>query len=294
MNQEEETSENQTICLHHNDTDGRASAAIVRRALGGNVWLCEMDYGDSLPLERIITSDHIIIVDFSLSKSEMGNLASYHQLTWIDHHKTSLLELSEISKDWPGVRNTNDAACILYFFPDTPIPKAVILIGDRDIWRWAEVDTGPFNEGLYQLDTRPFNDRLWKPLLDDDRIAIGKIIENGRVLREARLKEIRRKILQWGFPVIFDGHRTLAINMQGSGDIGQQIRDMGFDIAYCYIDNLHNGEIITFVTLYSDDVDVSKIAELFGGGGHTGAAGFHFKRNSSPFPNGVKVEIDQP
>jgi oligoribonuclease NrnB/cAMP/cGMP phosphodiesterase (DHH superfamily) len=285
----------ETLCLHHNDTDGRASAAIVRRSLGEDVWLCEMDYGDSIPLERVLTADHIIIVDFSLPKTEMEKLASYHQLTWIDHHKSSIGELSEISDSWPGVRDTNEAACVLtwkYFFPAVPIPKAVKLIGDRDIWRWAEAETGPFNEGLYQLDTRPFNDKLWAPLLENDLEFIARIVENGNVLREARLKEIRRTILKRGFPVMFEGHRTLAINIRGSGDIGQHVRDMGYEIAYCYCDNLHNGKLTTFVTLYSDEIDVSRIAERFGGGGHSGAAGFHFERISSPFPSGVAVEFD--
>jgi oligoribonuclease NrnB/cAMP/cGMP phosphodiesterase (DHH superfamily) len=297
MNPERDIQELQTICLHHNDTDGRASAAIVRRALGNDLWLCEMDYGDSIPLERVLTADRIIIVDFSLPKEEMLNLSTYHQLTWIDHHKSSISDLQEVSKTWPGLRDTNEAACVLtwnYFFPDTPLPKAIRLIGDRDIWRWAETDTGAFNEGLYQLDTRPLNDNLWNPLLDDDRRFVATIIENGKVLREARLKEIRRTILRRGFPVYFEGHRTLAINIRGSGDIGQQVRDMGYEIAYCYVDNLHNGEITTFVTLYSDDVDVSVIAERFGGGGHSGAAGFHFQRNASPFPLSVEVEIDHP
>ena len=285
----------QTICLHHNDTDGRASAAIVKRSLGNDVWLHEMNYGDSIPLERVLTADHIIIVDFSLPKSEMEKLATYHHLTWIDHHKSSLLELKGISETWPGIRDTNEAACVLtwkYFFPEIPVPRAVTLIGDRDIWRWAEEDTGPFNEGLYQLDTRPFNDKLWVPLFENDQEFIGTTIENGRVLREARLKEIRRAIFRRGFQVIFQGHRTLVINIRGSGDIGQQVRDMGYEIAYCYVDYLQNGKLTTFVTLYSDEIDVSKIAERFDGGGHSGAAGFHFERNSSPFPLGVNIEFN--
>jgi oligoribonuclease NrnB/cAMP/cGMP phosphodiesterase (DHH superfamily) len=296
MNQKITKDDTQTICLHHNDSDGRACGAIVRRALGAEVWLYEMDYGDSVPLERILTSDHIIIVDFSLPRSEMEKLAAYHQLTWIDHHKSSLEEMKGLSESWPGVRDINEAACVLtwgYFYPDQPIPRAVTLIGDRDIWRWAEADTGAFNEGLYQLDTRAYNERLWGPLLDDDADTLAKIIENGKVLRDARLRDIRRTLLRWGFPVRFEDHRTLAVNIRGSGDIGQQIRNMGYEIAYCYVDNLQNGELITFVTLYSDEVDVSKIAQRFGGGGHSGAAGFHFKRGGSPFPDGMEVEIEK-
>jgi oligoribonuclease NrnB/cAMP/cGMP phosphodiesterase (DHH superfamily) len=288
--------EKEVICLHHNDTDGRASAAIVRHSLGEEVWLYEMGYGDSIPLERVLTADHIIILDFSLPKLEMVKLATYHELTWIDHHKSSITELYDISASWPGIRDTNEAACVLtwkYFFPDIPVPKAVKLIGDRDIWRWSEPETGPFNEGLYQLDTRPFNDNLWGQLFENNLEFINTIIENGSVLREARLRDIRRTILRRGYPVIIDGIKTLAINIRGSGDIGQHVRSMGYEMAYCYVENLHNGKLTTFVSLYSDELDVSKIAERFGGGGHSGAAGFHFVRISSPFPSGVDVDFDQ-
>lgn len=295
MNQSTNTDLYHTLCLHHNDTDGRASGAIVRKALGNETRLYEMDYSDLIPMEYVLTADKIIIVDFSLPKEEMEKLATYHALTWIDHHKSAIEEMADISENWSGIRDTCEAACVLtwnFYFPGERIPRAIKLIGDRDIWRWAEQDTGAFNEGLYQLDTRPFNDHLWKPLLNDDEILLKEIISNGKVLREARLREIRRTVLSRGFPVKIDGHRVLAVNIRGSGDIGEQVRNMGYDIAYCYVDNMQNGELITFVTLYSSKIDVSKIATRFGGGGHTGAAGFHFNRGISPFPIDLDVELD--
>jgi oligoribonuclease NrnB/cAMP/cGMP phosphodiesterase (DHH superfamily) len=285
-----------TICLHHNDTDGRASAAIVRKALGSDVWLCEMDYGDSLPLERILSADHIVLVDFSLPKEEMIQLASYHQFTWIDHHKSAIEELADVSQTWAGTRDTNEAACVLtwlYLLPHIPVPHSIKLIGDRDIWRWAEEDTGAFNEGLFQLDTRPLNDSLWNPLLEDDRGMLEQIIQHGKVLRTARLKDIRRTIHGRGFTASIEGHHALVVNQRGSGDLGQQIRDLGYEMAYCYIDNYHQGEITTFVTLYSSSVDVSILAQQFGGGGHEGAAGFHFQRRESPFPPGLNVVLEK-
>ena len=284
----------QTLCIHHNDADGRASAAIVRRALGPDVWLCEANYGDPIPLERVLVSDHIVIVDFSLPKDEMEKLATHHQLTWIDHHKTSLDEMTGVADEWPGIRDPDKAACVLtwnYFFPNLPVPQAIRLIGDRDIWRWAEVDTGPFGEGLYQLDTRPLNDHLWNALLNDDKTFVQGIIEDGKILRDARLRDIQRMTRRRGFEAFFEGYRTLVINTRGSGDFGQQVRDLGYQLAYCYVDNLHQGELTTFVSLYSQEADVAKIAEKFGGGGHAGAAGFHFKRGSSPFPEGSEVKI---
>jgi len=288
------TSDNQTICLHHNDSDGRAAAAIIRYALGNGIWLYEMNYGDSIPLEKILIAEKIIIVDFSLSKEEMIKLATYHKLTWIDHHKSALEEMDGISDLWPGIRDTREAACVLtwkYFFPDRSVPQGVRLIGDRDIWKWAYPETGPFNEGLYQLDTRPYNDSVWIPLFENDQTMLDKILQNGKILREARMKTIRRTLLSKGFSVTMDGYKTLVVNLRGSGDIGQQVRNMGYEIAYCYSDDLHHEELTTFVTMYSDKVDVSDIAKRFGGGGHSGAAGFHFKRGESPFPPGIEVKI---
>jgi oligoribonuclease NrnB/cAMP/cGMP phosphodiesterase (DHH superfamily) len=257
--------------------------------------LYEMDYGDMLPLEQVLVADEIIIVDFSLPKVDMVKLATYHSLTWIDHHKSSILEMQEVSNGWAGVRNTDEAACVLtwqYYFPDKPVPRAIKLIGDRDIWRWAEIETGAFNEGLYQLDTRPFNDKLWTPLLDGDSRTLENIIAKGKDLRGARLRDVRRTVQHRGYKVNIEGNRTLALNIRGSGDIGEQVRSLGYDMAYCYVDNMQNGEITTYVTLYSKDIDVSIIADRFGGGGHPGAAGFHFKRSLSPFPAGLDVEFD--
>jgi hypothetical protein len=90
--------------------------------------------------------------------------------------------------------------------------------------------------------------------------------------------------------VVFEGHRTLAINDRGSGEMGALIRQLGYEIGYCYFEAEQNGELKTFVTLYSDRVDVSEIARKFGGGGHEGAAGFSLERTGSPFPPRVRVE----
>ncbi len=283
-----------TLCIYHNDADGRASAAIVRRALGPKVSLCEMKYGDSLPLEEILVAEQIIIVDFSLPREDMERLANYHQLTWIDHHKTAIDELADISQTWAGTRDNSEAACVLtwkHYFPNHPVPKSVVLIGDRDIWRWEHPDTGSFNEGLYQSNTNPHNDRLWGPLLDDDAILVKQLIDQGSTLRAARLRNIQSSTARYGFPVLFEGYQTLAINLRGSGDLGEHIRNHGYQVAYCYIDALLDNELHTYVSLYSKEIDVSEIAQRFGGGGHAGAAGFHFKRDSSPFPPGADIKF---
>jgi oligoribonuclease NrnB/cAMP/cGMP phosphodiesterase (DHH superfamily) len=283
-----------TVCLYHNDTDGRCSAAIVRRALGTDVLLRAMDYGfRSVPWEDLQAAAKVVIVDFALPLEDMQRLRETTELIWIDHHKSAIEELAALS-DLPGRRSIDEAACVLtwrVFYPDHSLPDAVKYIGDRDIWRMALEETPAFGEGLYQEDTRPANDALWQPLLDDDDELVRKLIEHGQVLHQARLKSIWRTVAREGFEVRFEGHKTLVINDRGSGELGVYSRQRGYEVAYCYIDRLHEGKLTTRVTLYSDKVDVSEIARKFGGGGHAGAAGFSFERSSGPFPQGADVVL---
>ncbi len=281
------------VCLHHNDADGRASAAIVRYALGDDVLCYEMDYdGSIVPWNAIEDAERVIVVDFSLPREDMQRIADGRELIWIDHHKSALEELADVAAGWPGIRDLNEAACVLtwrYFFPDRPVPRAVVLIGDRDIWRWAEQDTGAFNEALFHRNTHADNDDLWRPLLEDDPDLLDELIREGRRLREIRLRQTKRQIERFGFEVQFEGYRTLAINLRGNGDLGEQIRALGYEIGYCYMDRVEGGRLMTSVTLYSNQVDVSVIAQRFGGGGHAGAAGFSFPRGEWPFPPGADV-----
>ena len=286
-----------SICFHHNDPDGHASGAIVRYALGDAVTLIESDYNNTpiIPWGLVEQAEQVIVTDFSFPVADMRRLAEGRELTWIDHHKSAIAEFAGIADHWPGIRDVSEAACVLtwrYFFPQRPVPKAVILVGDRDTWRWAEKDTGPFNESLHSHDHHANNAAFWKPLLEDDPSTLEKMIEEGVWLREIKLRKVERTMKARSFEVRFEGYRTLAVNTRGSGDVGDYGRDRGYEIVYAYVDEMRVGGLTTVVTLYSDQVDVSVVAKRYGGGGHAGAAGFSFLRGATPFPPGSQVEWD--
>ena len=148
-----------SICFHHNDPDGHASGAIVCYALGDEVTLIESDYdGTPIPWDLVEQAEQVIVTDFSFPIGDMQRLADGREMVWIDHHKSAMLEFEGIADTWAGIRDLSEAACVLtwkHFFPDQPVPRAIVLIGDRDIWRWAEKDTGAFNESLYNQDFTP-------------------------------------------------------------------------------------------------------------------------------------------
>jgi oligoribonuclease NrnB/cAMP/cGMP phosphodiesterase (DHH superfamily) len=283
------------VCLYHNDPDGQCSAAIVRLALGEAMLFHGLEIGDPLPWDQLERADLVVIVDYSLPLEDMRRIQERSQLIWIDHHVTALDRLGEAMAGVPGKRSVDEAGCVLTwmsFFPNQAIPRAVVYIGDRDIWRHAHAETRPFGEGFYQMDGDPTNDGLWGPLLSDDDALVGRLIADGEKLYAARMNSIRSTVEDFGFEVEFEGHRTLAVNDRGSGDMGEYIRQSGYAIGYCYVETVRSGRRQTFVTLYSDQVDVSEIARNPGGGGHRGAAGFAFERVGVPFPEGTVRKLD--
>jgi uncharacterized protein len=284
-----------TVCFHHDDADGRGSGAVVRYALGKDVHLIEIDYDRLvIPWDLIEKADRVVVTDFSFSVDWMKRLADGREFIWIDHHISAMKEFQGIADEWSGLRDIDESACVnawKYFFPNRPVPRAIVLIGDRDIWRWAEKDTGAFHEAINARDFRADNDELWIPLLEDDPALLDEMLTEGKRLREIKLDEINNMVERRGYEVKFFGERTLVINAPGNGDIGQRSRDLGYEIAYCYDDRMDLGVLSTIVTLFSRERDVSVIAKSFGGGGHAHAAGFSFPRGNSPFPPDADVEF---
>ena len=280
------------LCLYHNDPDGQCAAAIVRRKFGKDVDLEAMDYGVEIPWEKVRASSVVFIVDFSLPLVDMLRIQENARLIWIDHHKTALEALKSL--DAPGLRALDRAGCVLTWqtlYPDLPVPRAVRYIGERDIWTFEHEETKPFCEGLYQMSGYPANDQLWDRLLVDEDELVQQVIQEGVLLLRARKLAIRRQVHGYAYEVEFEGHRTLAINVRGTGELGEHIRTLGYEMGYAYVEMLQNGELTTSVTLYSDQIDVSEIAKRFGGGGHAGAAGFAFPSHGVPFPEGASVHI---
>ncbi len=277
------------LCLHHDDADGLCAGAIVRRRFGDAVELHEIDYGRPIPWDKIEAAATVIITDFSLPKDAMLKIyeAKGENFIWIDHHISAIKEMSDF-ENIAGLRALDRAACVLtwqYFFPELDAPAAVLFIGDRDIWQFDYPQTRAFSEGLSAEDTAANNDVLWDALLSNDQDLVQRLLEKGEILLQARLKQIAYYVDSYGFELDFNGYRTLLVNLPSNGDIGHYICQAGYDLAYVYRDDFQDGQIFTKVTLYSESVDVSKLAKRYGGGGHKGAAGFRFLRSGNiPLP----------
>lgn len=232
---EETQGKEEMIVFHHNDADGRASAAIVKYWFDRNVIrdssrhleFVEMDYARRVPIEKIQRSDSVVIVDFSFKPDDMRAVqdATDIGVIWCDHHKTA----KEYGYDVPGVRDFNEkgmAGCECtwkFFLRQEKVPNWVRVLGDYDAWRMQEKDKClPFYEGLKLEDQTPgglWN--VWSRLLDDptDTTAI-EIAERGKaaiLYRDNYCTELRQA---FGYSTMIDGHLAYALNAYRFGSQG--------------------------------------------------------------------------
>lgn len=278
------------IIMYHDDADGRCAAAIVARAYDPAEEPPEhrffpMQYGDPIPWEMLDgfekDEDEFWLLNFSLPIPEMtliqGEVGRF--IVWIDHHVTAIETLTHFER-LPGTRDPKTAACLLtwkFCHPKCLIPPAVRYIADRDMWQFEYGDATRYFYEIYKLESTQPSDPVWDKWLSE--ADINSVLAEGKKMYEPRIRALKEIALRAGFemetfPGTGQAHKTLHINYPGSGDLGQVIKDMGYEIAHCYVEQVRDGRLVRVHSLYSDVADVGAMAKEKGGGGHRGAAGW--------------------
>jgi oligoribonuclease NrnB/cAMP/cGMP phosphodiesterase (DHH superfamily) len=307
-------------CFYHNDLDGKAAAFCVHAWVGikegdDGDWqeahFIPINYDQPFPFETIERGEQIWIVDYSISPDEMRKLlAITPDVTWIDHHKTAIEKYADFETPIRGIRRDGQAGCVLAwkyihwwtargegkedFSRDEsgtlPVPRCILLTGDRDTWTWKYGDeTKYFYAGSQLYDTEPDSAFWWHCMAHETQPREGtgnaEAGEKGRrfweklLLRGETIEAYKRQFYKElaesiGYEVGFEGCRCLAINVaRVSSDVFGELMD-DYEIL---LPHYHAGKMWT-VSLYTNqDIDVSKIAVKYGGGGHKQAAGFTYQ-----------------
>lgn len=281
--------------FYHNDNDGKCAAHIIDRFYNLDsvdhcaqqlITFFPMQYGKQFPVDEIIETEKIYILDYSIEPEEMAQLLEITQdIVWIDHHKTAIEKYNDAKlASIKGIRNINYSGCEntwKYLYPDKDMPIYVELIGDRDTWRNPKSPfVRDFHYALGIYDINPVN-IIWKNIMKDT----GKFISEGNIIFRYAQQQNAFALQERGFWIDFHGYKTFAINSDTvkSSEFFADIRpDADIWMSFRYIPNelkaRYKGGYWT-VSIYSDKIDVSEIAkqyEYYGktGGGHKGASGF--------------------
>jgi oligoribonuclease NrnB/cAMP/cGMP phosphodiesterase (DHH superfamily) len=284
------------VIIHHADLDGFCSGAIAYRELKdkypfSKISTIEMNYDRELPvLPNNIKQ--LFILDFSFKDEifeRVINCVGRHHVVWLDHHKSVIENLTKYN-DLSGKRAIDKCGALLtweYFHPVTfdIIPPIVKYVDDYDRWvmNYGN-DTLCLYEYITGLNIHDVQSKIWDFLLSRTDDEIKPLIKMGNELNERRHGELKELIKDVGIPIkiMWNGNEysCLKINstyLKSTSQLGCIVYDeLGYDIFWCYYDKMtHDGKLNRTNKLRSVKVDVSKMVETRGGGGHKNAAGWY-------------------
>ncbi|MBO4285309.1 MAG: hypothetical protein J5895_03660 [Alphaproteobacteria bacterium] len=268
------------LCIYHlADHDGKGSAAIVK-SVYPEVEFMPLNHDSEINYKEIEKHDKIVICDIALPLEYMFELNATKDLIWIDHHVSVIEEYEQKIKEGEapikGIRKVGTAAIILtwnYFYPKKKLPLGIKLLGLNDVFDLEDKRVRPFEYAMQSLGVNKPGESIWTQLIADE-VEINPMVEKGRAILSYIHNRNYRLSRAQAFVTEFDGLRCICANIaQGYSEFYDSLDDIKeYDVMINFFMNKKNCWNLSFYTA-KDDVDVSKLAAKFGGGGHAKAAG---------------------
>lgn len=287
-----------SIILTHGDIDGISSAAIILRYLEKELKISREDVkvvftGPSTLLEELkkivnIKETSIYITDISLNptnaediKREIKRLKmDKNKIFWIDHHLWREGDLKDLEKiiDLIMINKTSSSARIVYekFMSKDEISKKISLYAD-DI----DTLTDRFNESFI-LRALSFKDEWKEKLLEkfskgifwDEEISSGAEKIKRKAENELNKNCKKTKVFDTKSGLKF-GFVDLRKSETPKSWLSRKISEK-FKLDFMIVWRRDNA-ISVYIGDRNKEINLLKIAEKFGGGGHPFACGFKIK-----------------
>ena len=271
---------NNLMCIYHGSClDGIGSAwAFDRANRDAGIRFYAGKYSEPPP---DVEGMDVYIVDFSYKRPILESMAkSANSITVIDHHKTAEDDLSEPIQGIKTVFDMGYSGCMLtwmYFNngrTEESFPFSLRLIQDRDLWKFEYEETKEFNAALFSYNTSDLIEMF--EILDECESESGprvaELIAEGKTLLRDHNNRVKSAMKSaWRGPCAGIDVPWVNAPPDLASDLGHLLGE-GEEFAVVYWDTKDK-------TIYSlrspkNGADVSKIAKIYGGGGHKHASGF--------------------
>lgn len=286
------------ICIYHAGcTDGFAAAwAVHQRWGGGDLQYVPAAYGDAPP---DVTGKRVLIVDFSYKRPVIEQLsASASQIVILDHHKSAEVDLGgfnhiiggsfqdvdlilkRVGGPLPNLLTAfdpNHSGAVLawkFCHPATRVPHVLQYVEDRDLWRFSLKNSRAVNAFIGSW---PSDFDVWSERVEIDfgrNYASDEAIRKGEAVLNQRAKDIDALLDVALRTMVIGGASVPTANVPFflASDAGNILAE-GNPFAATYYDR-GDGTRAFSLRSSSEGIDVSEIAQRYGGGGHKHAAGF--------------------
>jgi nanoRNase/pAp phosphatase (c-di-AMP/oligoRNAs hydrolase) len=271
------------LVIYHADClDGIAAAWCIWQKFDGKVDLLAAKYGDNIPTIDKIEKRDIYIVDFSYSARQLITLTTLaNMVVVLDHHVTAVRNLEEVEEDIPLnlelILDTTKSGCRLaweYCMGDAPLPVTLCHIEDRDLWKWNLAHSAQVTATLYSYP-------LSMKLIDDavheyPPMNCRTMLLEGIAIIRAREQQVRRIIDSSCDCFWIKEHNVVARNAPKSlaSEVAHKLLEEYPVSPFALVYYRHTRGWEVSLRSREGGIDVSKVAEQYGGGGHPKAAGF--------------------
>lgn len=289
-----------TIIFYHSaDFDGWCSGAIVlqkfpdAKAIPINYPILKQPEKLQRLLRIVDIDDTVFVVDFSFSPETFQWLKQRtEKLVWIDHHISAINACENENFIADGLLSDQYAACELTwlyimenfrsiepysseYYNSLPLPYSVRLLGRYDLWQHDyDENIVPFQFGLKSC-VSMVHDSKWHQIFNDDNFN-SHIIKRGKIISDYLENTDYKVVKSYAFDAEIEGYNVIAVNMRSGGSsIFKNIfnpEKHAFCVSFLFLPSQK-----WVVAMYSENngsVDLSKIAEKYGGGGHKNATAF--------------------
>jgi oligoribonuclease NrnB/cAMP/cGMP phosphodiesterase (DHH superfamily) len=254
------------VIYHAACTDGFGAAYSAWKCLGNRAEYHACKHGTPPP---DVKGKIVAILDFSYGNAVTKQMiADSENLIIIDHHKSAMVELHDISNARFDMNHSGARLAWDFFHPGKEPPKFINYIEDRDLWKWELPYSKEFSASF---DMVPFQFEEFEKFEDDsvfdDAVERGSYVlaYSKTVVKKVCEKASRRKLGDLDVLVVNASHWMSEIGARLSPDC-----DVAVIWYYDHEDRMNKVSLRAF----HEHVDVSEIAKRWGGGGHKKAAGF--------------------
>lgn len=285
------------VVYHGNCNDGTASAWAAWKILGPEAEYIAWRYGDPVPQ---VDGMVVFVVDISPKPEEVEQLrASAKAVVIVDHHDSSLRKISDLPRvdkytdfmkivdRYDGIEapvylmmDTERSGAILswLFFNDHgleytgPVPTALTLIDDYDRFTKKYPETAAFNAWL--AGSGRYIDNFDRHV-NEDGTPKYTALSAGKLLVKQLQRQVNDIIRNYVRRVEWRGYKVALVNAPFTirnevADELNQTTDVDFVLVY----SIRSDKVVFSARGKDKKINLSILAEEFGGGGHEDAAAF--------------------
>ena len=282
--------EEKALVLYHKAClDGIAAAWVFHHKDPCGYEYIAVEYSEAPP---DVTGRKVYVVDFSFPRDVLiAMLEKAKHITIIDHHNGVVEKTKQIGVNEHKLfvlHNTKFSGSYLthiHLNRGIPVPRFIKLIDDGDLYSFSDKKTKVFEAGLIgrgglREDNRQNMFELFASLNQSTGIGMDflydTIYNDGIALIRSQSEEVIFQVERSKRYGLIGGHRVPIANV--SRNLRNQAADLMnegelFSVTYC--DTATHREFS--IRKRTGELNLSKVAEEYGGGGHSDAAAFKIK-----------------